>query len=426
MMDILIVMTRFPREGKTKTRLIPALGAAGAMEMHNRLARHAVARASSFARVRSANLQVHLADGSPADGRKWLGKLDFHRQAAGDLGERMQAAVERAFAGGARRVAVIGTDCPELDESTLAAAFDALADADCVFGPAADGGYYLVGLAKPAGEIFHNISWGGPEVLAESLAAADRAGLRWKLLGILPDVDFPADLPAAERALAAGKTLSVIVPTLNEEAHLAHLMEALQLDFPHEIIVADGGSTDATVAIARGHGPQIVSSAPGRAAQMNAAAALATGEHLLFLHADTVPPRGFPGLISRLLADPQASAGAFRFQLAGDLACARLIEIGVAMRCRLFAQPYGDQGLFVGRWTFQQLGGFPAWPVLEDLHFVRQLKRVGKIRIAAEPATTSPRRWETGGVVRTFLRHQLILAAYHGRVAPEEIARLRL
>ncbi|YCM43581.1 TIGR04283 family arsenosugar biosynthesis glycosyltransferase [Verrucomicrobiaceae bacterium 227] len=424
--DVLIVMTRLPREGRNKTRLIPALGRDGATAMHDRLARHAFGRASSYALTHpGTRLQIHLEGGTPADGRAWLGHIECLPQQDGDLGQRMQAAVNRAFDKGAGRVVVIGTDCPSLNELTLAEAFDSLAKNDAVFGPAADGGYYLIGLSRQCSHVFNEIEWGGPLVLKQSLAAAQGVGLKTTLLETLSDVDFPDDLPAAESNLAAGKTISIIVPTLNEEPRLPALLESLQREHPHEIIIADGGSQDRTVDIAQEAGARIVHATKGRASQMNLAAASATGEFLLFLHADTLPPPDYQKVIHRVLQTPGTSAGAFRFALAGNLALGPLIESLVNLRCRIFKTPYGDQGLFLRRSIFNHLGGFPDWPVLEDLHLVRQLKRLGHLRLATEAISTSPRRWQKGGTVRTFLRHQLMLAAYHLRLPPRLIAKLR-
>ncbi len=203
----LIVMTRLPREGENKTRLIPELGARGAMEFHDRLARHAIGRAAAFCRTHpGSRLVIRLAGGSPREGKGWLGEFDFREQAEGDLGRRMSAAVEDAFNEGARRVVIIGTDCPALDDVVLGEAFDGLSRNDLVFGPACDGGYYLIGLAGRWDLVFRNINWGSAEVLDQSLAVAGRAGARVELLRVLSDVDTPDDLPAARIALGDGDT----------------------------------------------------------------------------------------------------------------------------------------------------------------------------------------------------------------------------
>ena len=424
--DVLIVMTRLPSEGRNKTRLIPALGPSGATLMHDRLARHAVGRASSYAMMHpGTTMEVHLEGGTPADGRAWLGNVACIAQHLGDLGQRMQAASLRAFKNGAKRVVIVGTDCPSLDEPVLTQAFDALEKNDVVYGPAADGGYVLIGLSKPCPQLFTGIAWGESRVLEQSLTAARESFLRVAMLEVREDVDTPADLAAAESELSAGQSISVIIPTLNEEAHLPFLLEHLKRHNPHEIIIADGGSRDRTVEIAAQSGVRVVHAAKGRASQMNLAAASATGEFLLFLHADTMPPPDYDAIIRTILHTPGTSAGAFGFSLSGKLGSASIIERMVHLRCRLFQTPYGDQGLFVRRRIFRHVGRFPDWPVMEDLHLVRVLKRIGRVRIASECAKTSPRRWQQGGIIHTFLRHQLMLIAYHLGIPARHIAKMR-
>jgi uncharacterized protein len=198
----LIIFTRLPCEGRNKTRLIPALGAAGAARFHDRLARHTIRMAEIFRlTTKDTKLVIRLDGGSIQDGKAWLGDYDFREQGEGDLGERLERAVRDVFAEGANKVLVIGTDCPELDEATLVEAMDLLNHHSVVFGPAYDGGYYLVGLSEPNSIIFQNITWGGADVLAQSLAAAEMEKLSVGLLGYLSDVDVPEDLPAAEVAL---------------------------------------------------------------------------------------------------------------------------------------------------------------------------------------------------------------------------------
>ena len=425
--DSLLVMTRLPREGQTKTRLIPALGADGAAKFHDRLARHAVGRALSFSMMQpEVDVRVHLAGGTAREGREWLGEVECHQQVDGDLGERMQAAVDQAFDDGARRVVVIGTDCPDLDEGMFDEAFKALRNAELVYVPAEDGGYTLVGMSKPCAEVFKGIAWGGAEVLEQSLAAAKQAGREVGLLETLADVDEPQDLERAEAVLKSGSRVSVIIPTLNEERNLPTLLNTLKESPPYEIIVADGGSQDRTAVLAEQAGARVVEVVgKGRGAQMNAAAAQASGEFLLFLHADTLPPKNCTQVVRETLMQAGVSAGAFGFRLTDELALGPLIESLVKLRCRCLRTPYGDQGLFLRRRLFDHLGGFPEWPVMEDLHLVRLLGKLGEVRITEQAAETSSRRWQSGGTVRTFLRHQLMLLGYHLGLPIQTIARLR-
>lgn len=238
----------------------------------------------------------------------------------------------------------------------------------------------------------------------------------------LPDVDEPPDLPAAVTAFEKSERLSVIIPALNEASNLARLLPILKAAAPHEIIIADGGSTDETAAIAAAHSVRHLLTPRGRAVQMNAAARAASGEFLLFLHADTDPPERFVEVVRRTLLLPGTAAGAFAFRLREHVIGRRFIEHCVAFRCRTRSLPYGDQGLFLRRSLFAALGGFPEWPILEDVELVRRLRRMGSIVTTPEAAMTSSRRWQKGGVLRTLLRHQLILAGSALSVSPERLA----
>ncbi len=423
--NTVIVMTRLPRVGKNKTRLIPALGAEGATQMHDRLARHAIGAAAAFARENSAHLTVYLEGGTPIEGQDWLGPCDCREQSKGDLGQRMQHACDSAFSEGATKIVVIGTDCPSITAATLQQAFLSLDDKDLVYGPAKDGGYYLVGMKTRPTHIFRNIEWGISTVLEQSLKAANKENLSVTQLPPLHDVDLPEDLDAGIAAIALSESLSIIIPTHNEAQNIANLIAKLRSENPSEIIIADGGSTDKTAQIAARAGANVIETRGSRSHQMNEAAKTATGAYLLFLHADTTPPDNFPRIISEALSRANVAAGAFAFKLDHLLPAAPLIEALVALRCKLFRKPYGDQGLFLRKTLFEKVNGFPNQRCLEDLAITKRLQRFGTIVTVPAPAVTSSRRWRKGGVVRTFIRHQFMLGAYTLRVPASWIAKLR-
>lgn len=419
----LILFTRLPQPGRSKTRLIPALGADSAADLQRRMTRLAVARAWSFCAAAPGRRLVIAHDGgSENEIREWLGPLNFLPQGEGDLGEKLHRCVAEEFSRGARAVFVIGADCPRLDHGILESAACALEKSEITFGPASDGGYYLVGLRKPMPEILSDIPWGTGGVLAASIQRARQAGHEPTLLAQLHDVDEPPDLPDALAALEESRSVSVIIPTLNEAEYLTHLLPRLTAARPHEILVADGGSSDDSATVAYSFGAKVVRAQRGRACQMNAAVSVATGEFLLFLHADTDPPENFPALVAAALEQPTVAAGAFRFALREPVFGGTMIEKGVALRCFLRQLPYGDQGLFVRRALFASLGGFHGLPVLEDLEMVRRLRALGRIVITREAARTSSRRWREAGIVRTFLRHQAALITYFLRAKPKRPA----
>jgi hypothetical protein len=215
--------------------------------------------------------------------------------------------------------------------------------------------------------------------------------------------------------------LSVVVPTLNEELRIEQTLGRVIGDPDVEVIVADGGSHDATTDIARRMGATVVSANAGRGRQMNAGAAVSSGDTLLFLHADTLVPAAFHASIRSTL-DRGAIAGAFKLRIDSDRWGLRWIERGVDIRSRYLQRPYGDQGIFVSSESFFRLGGFPNWPLMEDYEFCRRLRKHGKIALAPSRVTTSARRWSKLGLWRTTLLNQVCVAGFCLGVSPERLA----
>lgn len=424
---VFVVFTRLPRAGESKTRLIPALGPEGAARLQERMTRQVVGRAWSHTAVTGGRLVVAATGCTPGEMRSWLGPVEVVPQGDGDLGDRLFRVIESEFRRGAGKVIVVGADCPGLHEGHLVEAEDALERSDLVFGPARDGGYYLVGMKRPLRFLFQSMPWGTSEVLPRSLAAAKSQGIATETIERLSDIDEAGDLGDGFDALEEGRSVSVIIPALNESANLKRLLPALTEEGPHEILVVDGGSDDDSVAVAESLGARAVRAPRGRGAQMNAGAREAGGEFLLFLHADTEPPGEWPGLVAEALTRPGISAGAFTFAFAlGEAVCGgALIERLVALRCRVFGTPYGDQGLFARRRMFLATGGFPEWPVLEDLEFVKRSKRRGSVAVIPQAARTSGRRWRSDGMLKTLLAHQAILLGYRLGVRKEILFGLR-
>ncbi len=195
MAEKLIIFSRFPAAGDTKTRLIPVLGPEGAARLQRALTERTVALARRLTKIRPVALQLSYRGGRISDLRMWLGgDLHFRDQGPGNLGEKMARALVQAQEEGYRRIILIGADCPSLSVAILTAAFDALTDHELVLGPAVDGGYYLLGLSRFIPDLFRDQPWGRPDLLACTLAAADRLELNYYLLPELADVDRPEDL----------------------------------------------------------------------------------------------------------------------------------------------------------------------------------------------------------------------------------------
>jgi len=409
----LIIFTRFPVPGEAKTRLIPALGAEGAADLQRQMTEHTVAQA----RKTGEQIEIRWTGGAEDQLRDWLGEdLRYAEQGGGDLGERMARAFEDHFNAGAERpegsgckqVVIVGCDSPSNHWKNICKSFQWLETSDCVIGPARDGGYYLIGLTRPMPELFENIEWGTERVLEQTLLVATCDPV---LLPELDDVDFPADIPPK---------ISVIIPALNEADHLFQTLEKVRKGFGVELIVVDGGSTDGTKKLAE-HFSHFMKCERGRAAQQNAGAAAASGELLLFLHADTELPDNWDFIVRSTLEKPWISLGAFRFRVKERLRGIGAVEWGTNIRSWVFQRPYGDQGLFLRRETFDAIGGFPEQPIMEDVALVKVARRLGTVVTVREAAVTSGRRWQKHGVFRTTLINQLILLGAALGVSPQKL-----
>lgn len=429
MNERLLIFTRFPSAGEVKTRLIADLGADRATALHEAMTRWTITWAEQLAATHSVAVEIHGVGASADDFQDRFGfQTPFHHQASGDLGALMLKAFSDSRRRGARRTVLVGTDCPKLDASRAAAAFDALTRCDLVLGPAWDGGYYLVGLREPIPTLFQDISWGTDTVFERTVRIAERAGMSICVLDSLPDVDRVEDLPHWTKAAGLPilplhpDRISVVIPARNEAAIIQNTLESLAERPRVEIIVVDGGSTDDTPSIVRRRGVKLLTCRDGRAAQCNLGAAVASGDTLLFLHADTRLPGDFESMVFDALQPADVAAGAFRFRLDDDSPALRMIEWGVNLRSSWFQRPYGDQAIFTRAAAFWAAGGFPDMPILEDYELVRNLRAMGRIEIAPASAVTSARRWNSLGLLRTLWINQKVLLGRRLGVAPRRLA----
>ncbi|HEX3557030.1 MAG TPA: TIGR04283 family arsenosugar biosynthesis glycosyltransferase [Thermoanaerobaculia bacterium] len=216
--------------------------------------------------------------------------------------------------------------------------------------------------------------------------------------------------------------LAIVVPTLEEEDTVRRFLPAA-LAVADEVVVSDGGSRDGTVEVARSLGARVVTGPPGRGGQLNRGAAAAQAEILLFLHADTTLPPG--GAVAvRAAAAGGAPGGAFFLRFDADRPMQRLGSWLVNRRTRWLRVPLGDQAQWATRETFERLGGFPDWPLLEDVDFMRRLRRLPGFAIIEEPVTTGARRFLELGSVRTVAINWLIWLLFFCGVSPHRLARL--
>ena len=218
-------------------------------------------------------------------------------------------------------------------------------------------------------------------------------------------------------------SVSVIIPALNEEKIIGTVLVDSIARRPHEVIVVDGGSIDRTREISRQTGATVITAAPGRARQMNRGAEHATGDILLFLHADTrLPPAAFYDIVAAL-EDPHYLGGRFDVELDGNHWLLKLIGAMINHRSRITQVGTGDQAIFVRREVFARLGGFPDIPLMEDIAFGRALKRLGGVACLRSRVVTSARRWESEGVWRTIIKMWTLKLLYFAGVSPVTLKR---
>ena len=220
-----------------------------------------------------------------------------------------------------------------------------------------------------------------------------------------------------------GPAVSIVIPTLNEEQSIAVLLGDLRaLSVGHEVVVVDGGSSDDTAAVAAASGARVIRSRRGRGVQLGAGARGAIAPVLCFLHADVRLRADARRELGEVVMRMAESAYAFRFGIEAHGWRYRFIELGARLRTRLFALPYGDQGLIVSRALYEAAGGYPDLPLMEDVALVDALRKIAPLRSLRATLPVSPRRWEQEGPLTRMLRNWRLMLAYRLGVSPHRLA----
>lgn len=418
----LILFTRFPEPGQVKTRLAPVLGDSGAANIHREMTEHTFNVCNSLPGVDQGLLEIRYTGGEKQQMQSWLGRsLEYVPQVGDNLGERMSHAFAENFQQRKKRVVLIGTDSPQLSIVHLKLAFEALKKHDMVIGPSQDGGYYLLGLKRWHNTLFETIDWGTDKVYDQTIQKAKELGWSVHDLETLKDVDLPEDLFLWDNVV--NQYISIVIPTLNEEEYIADTLDRIMPLSYGEVIVVDGGSQDNTVEIAQDWGATVIPSRPSRGVQMNTGARAARGDILLFLHADTQLPQDYAESIRNAMQNMQKLGGYFRLKFAPTSFLLRIKERKIFWRTHYLKLPFGDQAYFVRASVFHQIGRFPGIPIMEDVEFIRNLRRLGETVFLKRPVLTSSRRFLRHGPTRTTWRNKVVFFGYLLGVSPERLAK---
>lgn len=434
--NALIIFTRVPVEGQTKTRLMPYFTPKQCKELH-------ICFLKDIAKMCEETDEDLFVCHTPEDKNHVLHdifgtKAQYFLQTGDDLGTRMYRAIETVLRKGYKACVLIGTDVPEVQSKDIRQAFEILKTKDVVFGPTADGGYFLVGMKEARKEAFEKQTYGHASVLENTVHGLEKNGLTVGFGEKKHDIDTREDLNGYRARMRnqrflqktwTGKYLmkttriSVIVPIYNEETTIAPLLKQLApLKDRCEIILVDGESTDATLDHI-GSEFRVLHSEKGRAKQMNLGARESTGDILFFLHCDSELPEKWMEQIRYVMKD-------YRF---GCFGIAFHSKNFFMFTCRVISNHrikdrkvvFGDQGIFVDRKLFFEVGMFPEIPLMEDYQFSLTMKERGeKIGITKKRIYTSERRFPKGTIpkLREMWKMNRLRKKYRDGVDIETIA----
>lgn len=413
----LLIFLRYPEPGKVKKRLSDGIGPERAANIYEKLLRRTLGIACELKRRRRdiSIVLFHTPDDPVEELKvKFHGPWVFLPQRGEHLGTRMERALADAFAMGAEKAVLIGTDLADIETGDLEAAFSKISGRSAVLGPASDGGFYLVGLNQSVSTPFRFNRWGTGDIFSRTARAFEAEGFRVLTVRRRSDVDRREDVLNLETNFLFKTSLSVIIPTLNDPDRLTHLLDFVKNSIwpGDDIVVVRGGDSDKVTVRSLSPSVNLVQAAKGRGIQQNAGARIARGGIFFFLHDDTIPPPDFPYLIRCACEAPEVSLGCFRLAFEPDDKRLRFIAGWANLRTRLFRLPYGDQGLFCRRETFEGIGGFQRRYLMEDVELVRSCRYLGSLAALLVTIYSSPARYMKKGVLAASLQNHMIQLLY--------------
>ena len=407
-MKAYIVFTRIPVEHKTKTRLLPYYTPKQCVGLHTAMLKDLARTLNGLA----ASIKVYiyyLPEGDVRLIKNIFGEDKTYREQRGEnLGDKMYNAISEVLSEGASAVSLSGTDIPLLLAEDIISSFTVLENNDIVLSPTEDGGYYLVGMKKANKEIFDIEGYGGSSVYENTKQKIKDMGLSLGTGISHRDIDTKEDIKAyyeimrtdadfrkthTAKFLKENKKIAIIIPTYNEEETIVSLMNQLDgIKDRCEIVFVDGGSTDKTLELIDESKFRLLHSKKGRNNQMNLGALSVEADILFFLHCDSILPKGFLEEIREAIRKTPVACFGIRFKPSSPLmtVCSFISNHRVYDRKVMF----GDQGIFLGRELFFQMGGFPDLPLMEDYQFSLNLKSRGiPMGLCKKRLITSERRF---------------------------------
>jgi uncharacterized protein len=413
----LIIFMRYPEPGRVKSRLAKSIGEERAARVYDKLLRRNLGIVSEYKRLHPS-VEVFISFSPEEKGeqieKSYPGPWRFIPQEGVDLGLRMEQAISRVMEEGCRHVLLVGTDLADIKTSDFEDAFDALKKSDAVLGPAADGGFYLIGLTRPCPAVFRSREWGTADVYRKSEQLLRESGFGVHRIATRRDVDRPEDLKILSENAMFQDSLSVIIPTLALSERLDHLLASInaQLWPDDEIVVVKGGRHTYEDKGQIDDNTRLILSPKGRGVQLNSGARAASGSIFLFLHEDSLPPPNFSYLVRQISVTDNSSLGCFQLGFSPSSSSLDMIADWANIRTRIFKLPYGDQGLFCRRSTFFQAGGFKRQYLMEDVDFVRHCRKLGSLLVLPQKLYTSPRRYLKKGVLRACIENHILTILY--------------
>ncbi len=397
-----------------KRRLSEEVGAETAAVIYEKLVRRTLGVAGDFKRRAAFQVRIVLFS-TPEDSfenlkKKFRGPWEFCLQEGEHLGVRMENALLGAFAAGAGKAVLIGSDLADIEAADIEDAFRNTGEKSVVLGPAADGGFYLIGTDRPIGAPLLFSSWGTAEVFSRTVRALETLGFGVRLSAQRHDVDRKRDLDRFGKDPLFTNSISIIIPTLSEVQKLSPLLLLLERSLwpGDEVVVVQGGAFEKIALRRISPSLSVVTTRKGRGIQQNAGAIFSRGTILCFLHDDTVPPPEFPYLIRRACRDGQAAPGCFKLRFQPSNRALGLIAAWANLRTAVFKLPYGDQCLFCRRDLFERAGGFGPRYLMEDVDLVRKLRKMkgrNAISFLPVPVYSSPYRYQRKGILRASLQN---------------------